>query len=281
MGDVQTNGELEEDLYGLFHEIRHLKNSSNYLQYLNFICRFKKYSAFNVSLVYAQKPNTKYFATKNHWEDEFDRRVKADARPLVMLRPGGPIMFVYDITDTVGEEKLVPEEIEEPFKVSGTVDPTIISGFKEHLVEYRIDSRELSEPMQHGGRVRRLSSNAYSEGRRFSITLNKRQSDKVNLQTLIHELSHIFCGHLRSLEDEKWPHRPSVSRESAEFEAESVGYLVCKRLGLLTSSDHYLAGYLEGQEQIPEISIQAVIRSVEWIEKLIKGHSIKLYKKKK
>ena len=278
MTEAPNTEEYKKELHGLFYEIQHLKSSENYHRYLQFLCRFKSYSPFNVSLVYAQKPTTGYFATRSHWKWEFKREVKKDARPLVMLRPGGPVMFVYDITETVGDEKLVPEEITEPYKVSGTIDYNPLDNLAESVVNLRIIVRQSVDIIQSGGKVIRLSDKAYKEGPRFLITLNKRQSDEVNLLTLIHELAHIFCGHLDSLDDEKWPNRAGLNSESMEFEAESVGYLVCKRLGLNTNSDHYLAGYVKREEFIPEISVQSVIRAVEWIEKLIQGRAVRLFK---
>lgn len=91
---------------------------------------------------------------------------------------------------------------------------------------------------------------------RFVIELNKYQTEEVNLLTLTHELAHIICGHLGKKEDEKWPDRRGLNREQREFEAESVGFLVTKRMGLTANSDEYLNGYLKDNDEIPPISIE-------------------------
>lgn len=53
--------------------------------------------------------------------DEFKRQVKPGARPLVILQPMGPVMFVFDVVDTIalpGAPPL-PKEVESPFEVRG------------------------------------------------------------------------------------------------------------------------------------------------------------------
>src|ERR1035438_1449924 len=54
-----------------------------------------------------------YVATPSDWMTEFERKVKPDARPLMMLRPFGPVMFVFDIDDTEG--KPAPADLMRPF----------------------------------------------------------------------------------------------------------------------------------------------------------------------
>jgi hypothetical protein len=49
--------------------------------------------------------------------------------------------------------------------------------------------------------------------------------------------------------------------EIQEFEAESVRYLVCARLGIDNPSAEYLAGYVRSFERTPPISLDAVMKS--------------------
>ena len=53
-----------------------------------------------------------------------------------------------------------------------------------------------------------------------------------------------------------------------EFEAESVCYLVCRRLGIDNPSDEYLAGYLKHHSEVPSISLEAVMVTANLIEKM-------------
>jgi hypothetical protein len=64
-------------------------------------------------------------------------------------------------------------------------------------------------------------------------------------------LGHIHCGHLGSGEDHWWPDRRGLNRTGVEFEAESVSYIVCRRLGLETTSAQYLAGYVKENVELP------------------------------
>jgi len=53
-----------------------------------------------------------------------------------------------------------------------------------------------------------------------------------------------------------------------EFEAESVSYLVCKRFGLETASEEYLAGYVRSEMEVPSISLECVMKAAGLIEKM-------------
>jgi hypothetical protein len=59
-----------------------------------------------------------------------------------------------------------------------------------------------------------------------------------------------------------------VNRNEREFEAESVCYLVCGRVGIDNPSDKYLAGYIEQNSHVPEISLECVMAASGLIEKM-------------
>ena len=76
----------------------------------------------------------------------------------------------------------------------------------------------------------------------FELLLNSVLSAEARYGTLVHELAHLYCGHLGTPNARWWPDRQNLSLAVREFEAESVSYLVCTRLGIDTASDEYLAG---------------------------------------
>ncbi|RME60359.1 hypothetical protein D6779_02355, partial [Candidatus Parcubacteria bacterium] len=92
------------------------------------------------------------------------------------------------------------------------------------------------------------------------------------LVALAHELGHLLCGHLEparakplftGLEshDEEKPRagrRSELSRETAEFEAESVAYLFCRWNGLDSQSERYLATIVHYGE-LPSIDLELVL----------------------
>ena len=102
------------------------------------------------------------------------------------------------------------------------------------------------------------------------ITLNSNLSDEVNFATLTHELGHVYCGHIGPGEQWLWPNRINLSKNVREFEAESVSFLACQRMGIDTPAAKYLSGYLNNNEEIPEISLDAVFKAVQRIESMSK-----------
>jgi hypothetical protein len=84
--------------------------------------------------------------------------------------------------------------------------------------------------------------------------------------TLVHELAHLYCGHLGTPDDRWWPDRQNLSLTVCEFETESVSYLVCARLD--TASEGYLAGYVRKCPVTPSISLDRVMKSVWLLEKM-------------
>ena len=80
---------------------------------------------------------------------------------------------------------------------------------------------------------------------RYKLILNSNHSDETKYATLVHELAHLYCGHLGTPNEKWWPDRSGLSHEVQEFEAESICYLVCARLGIENPSEKYLARLLE------------------------------------
>jgi hypothetical protein len=65
-----------------------------------------------------------------------------------------------------------------------------------------------------------------------------------------------------------WPDRRGLATDAAEFEAESVAWLVCSRFGIDNPSDTYLANYLGSNAEVPNISIDRVMKSAGLIERM-------------
>jgi hypothetical protein len=79
--------------------------------------------------------------------------------------------------------------------------------------------------------------------------------------------SHLYCGHLGTPDKAWWPDRRGLKVEIEEFEAESVCYLVCTRLGIDNPSAEYLAGYIRKFET-PPISLDAVMKAAWLVERM-------------
>jgi hypothetical protein len=102
----------------------------------------------------------------------------------------------------------------------------------------------------------------------FELLLNSSLSAESRYGTLVHELAHLYCGHLGTPNCRWWPNRQNLSHAVREFEAESVSYLVCARLGIDTASEEYLAGYVRKSPVTPSISLDRVMKSVWLLEQM-------------
>ena len=89
---------------------------------------------------------------------------------------------------------------------------------------------------------------------RYELELNEDLSKESQYATVAHEMAHLYCGHLGTPNGQWWPDRRGLSHSAVEFEAESVAYMVCSRLGIDNPSDQYLAGYVSENNEVPLIS---------------------------
>src|SRR5215467_3043032 len=103
--ETATAPALERDadrraLDDLFRLTRQYSSMQSYHELLKFVTRFRFYSPFNAMLVHVQMPGARYVAPPDRWLRDYERRIRPAARPLVLLQPGGPVMFVFDVSDT-------------------------------------------------------------------------------------------------------------------------------------------------------------------------------------
>ncbi len=68
-----------------------------------------------------------------------------------------------------------------------------------------------------------------------------------------------------------WPDRRGLALPTLEFEAESVTYLICTRLGVEPPSAEYLAGYLGADRDLPRISLERITVAAGLIESMCEG----------
>ncbi len=229
---------------------------------LDFVTRFKSYKPYNNFLVYMQNPSCEYFATTKHWKEKFSRQPKVDARPMVILAPMHPVLFVYDLDDTEGKE--IPELLRNPFEVAGYFDDGYFSNLLSYFPSLGITLHQKQFDLRRGGSIYRPSKSAPPE-----IEINSKNSSAVNFGTVVHELAHLFLGHLGSLENEKYPEREKEilkGQDLQEMEAESVTYLVLSRFSLETKSDEYLAFYGAKPSDLKRISMDLVLKVTAKIE---------------
>lgn len=296
--DVKSN--LDE----LFSSVANFRNTESFQQMLDFVSRFRSLSPYNAFLIYQQCPGVKYVLNAASWYRHFKRKIKPDARPLIILVPFGPVDFVYDISDTYPvKDKVQPSlfdesdeeflsSISEPYKTSGYVPKKelikLVDSMKYHGIGVDWNLRVGGE---YAGKIRLLSeycSKLEIEYKKvhFDINANYLLSIRENagcgeaFATAVHELGHLFCHHLTAAPDNAWIKR-GLDHAAKEFEAESVSFIICSRYGVDSPSARYLNGYYEQNKTIPNISVENIFTACNMILNMINGITVKqgiLYK---
>jgi hypothetical protein len=267
--EKQRKNPLDE----LYQSIKAYRNSKSYVRLLQFISRFPNYSPFNCFLLQMQNPSLSYVATAEQWSRRLGRQVKPEAHPMIILAPMTPVLFVFDLADTEGDQ--LPPELERPFETTGRLPLKIWNHTVTNCEERDrivIVLKSLSK-LQAGSARSTEGKTAVSVGgkklpAKHVVELNGELPLTDQYSTLVHELGHIHCGHLGSDSDLWWPNRPNLDKPTVEFEAESVSYIVCKRLGLETTSAQYLAGYVRHHIELPRISLYAVLKAAGYIQEI-------------
>src|SRR5689334_24071871 len=87
----------------LFELAQKYKTTAEYHEFLKFVARFRFYSPYNAMLIHMQMPNARFVAPPHRWLGQYGRRIKSGERPLVILQPMGPVMWVFDVSQTQPE----------------------------------------------------------------------------------------------------------------------------------------------------------------------------------
>jgi len=268
----------------LFTLAQKYNSSDAYLELMRFIGRFRFYSPFNAMLIYTQMPGAHFVCTAGRWRRDYRREIKVNARPIVILQPMGPVLFVFDVSDTapLANARPLPLQVNDPFqirdgKIGGQLALTIENAKRDGV---RVSER--ADGSQRAGSIQWAAAGQHQEfsiARKptpkstpipvwFELLLNSIHSAEARYGTLVHELAHLYCGHLGTPNRRWWPDRQNLSSAVREFEAESVSYLVCTRLGIDTASDEYLAAYVRKCPATPPISLDRVMKSVWLLEQM-------------
>ena len=267
-----TISEKKTSIDELMHRSLKFRESAAFFKFFDFIKKFDHYSYYNNMLVYLQNEAVTFFGGTSYWKKRWDRTVKQEARPYVILCPMGPTMLVYDIMETEG--KLTPDEFLEkglgrkPFEVEGELAWKIWNRAVKKTSEYNIFL--ISKPLSY---FRAGYVTTIWKGDDVEICLREGVSISENFPVLIHELAHLLLGHTGHQELKhpnpkksiKLPDR-NLYITSRELEAETVSYLICSRLGIQTQAAQYIAGYLTGEDAIKNFSVDLVIKAADKIE---------------
>src|SRR5258708_31690365 len=93
-------GSVRAALDELFTLARKYNTSEAYLELMRFVGRFRFYFPFNAMLIHTQMPGAQFACTARKWQRDYGREIKINARPIVILQPMGPVLFLFDVSDT-------------------------------------------------------------------------------------------------------------------------------------------------------------------------------------
>jgi len=282
----------------LFRKALSSRKAGGLPEMLNFLRKFRKYSIWNAAMIRLQRPGALAVATENEWRLR-GRYVNADAIPIIILQPFGPIRLVYELSDTSPPIHNISSF--DPFSVKGKISKKYMEMLVKQVSEKdQIIIEEADYGTLRAGTATKLItqedllnktpyqpslfSNMKLEGlitnfgsktevrkgeTRFRIKVARRLELPQRFVTITHELGHIYCGHLGAEKKDPWPARTNLlSKSQRELEAEAVAYLVGSRSGIDLPSADYLSGYVK-LEDLDVISIDTIIRAVARIEGLM------------
>lgn len=263
--------ELISKLEELLVNVNDFRDSRAFYERLTFIKRSKYLAPYNAFLVSQQKESAQLVLSEKKWRQR-GRELKEGARPIVIMIPFGPVEFVYDVEDTEGAPIAnlrpnvpIPYEVRDIFGWDGNFRP-LKSLYKNIMYKCRMKGLLIYEKALDVGLAGKASYCGERRGKKakgleeYEIVINANHPEEVKLPTLIHELAHIFCGHLT--------HRKELSHANMEFEAESVAYLYCYRNGFRPKSEQYLVEHLEEGWSPPLTLFNNILSSLKKIDQL-------------
>jgi antirestriction protein ArdC len=229
---MATNDRHAELVDKLTDGIADLTSSDQWRRYLDFQARFHRYSAGNVLLVLAQRPDATRVAGFRAWSAH-GRAVRKGERAIWILAPmvhsrscdeadteprvrGFKWVPVFDVSQTEGGE--LPSVCRPLSGDDGGADFGRLVEIAQ-LIGFRVEDHRFEG-----------ATNGDCCHSRRRIRVEADRSPRQRVKTLAHELAHAIL------------HETVGDLSVAELEAESTAYVVCQHLGIDTAE--YTFGYV-------------------------------------
>ena len=262
-GEDLPDSERVSSIDDLFRQSKLYRNSGEFHELIRFMARFREYAPYNNLLVRLQNPACSFYARAKDWKERFNRYLKEDARPILILAPKHPVLLVYDIDQTEGAD--LPKELRDFAKFEGKWDPAWLTNALQNAegLRIRVDFKRLSST--NGGFA---TLDGGSGEWKMRIAIHDGLDEPGRFGVLCHELAHILLGHLGTDRDQWWPGRINLDRRTIEIEAEAVAYIATNHVGLKGSSVAYVSRHLQGGEVPPSVSMDYIAKVAGRIEQM-------------
>lgn len=239
-GEARWTHEGHATLDALFRRSAAHRGTAAFREMLAFTAKFRAYAPYNNFLVKLQDPSCGFDATERDWHRRFQRALKEDARPLLILAPRHPVMMVYALDSTDGAP--LPKELQEFATATGDWEPESLPILVDNAKRDRIRVEFKTLSSTHAGRA---TTQVEGPDWKMRVMIHDGLDERSRFATLCHELAHIHLGHLGGDKDGWWPSRIGLDHDTVEIEAESVAYVVCTRIGLTPAAESYLSRYIK------------------------------------
>jgi len=261
-GDAPRN-EISSSVDSLLRHSKIYHDSEAFREMVNFMARFRDYAPYNNLLVRIQNPTCGFYATERDWKHRFDRDLKVDARPMLILAPMHPVMLVYALDETEGPS--LPQELNSFAHFRGEWNPEwLLRTVQNAALRDRILVNFKTLSSTNAGFA---TSRARGEWK-MRIGIHDGLDGPSQYGVLCHELAHIYLGHLGTDRDHWWPARTELDGRAVEIEAEATAFIVTLRRRLRGSSPAYVSRYLGGGPLPLSVSLDHVAKVASRIEEM-------------
>lgn len=257
----------------LEHGLEELFNSEKFMEYLNTMSKFYRYSFNNSLLIAMQKPDATLVASYRSWQKNFNRNVNKGEKGIRILAPapykikeerevinplsGLPLLDEKgDVQTEEVEVSLTGFKVAYVFDVSQTSGEPLPEIRAEELLQSVDDYQIFMEALRNVAPVP-LEMQEVDGGAKgyFSpvaqkIVIQSGMSESQTVKTAIHEIAHSLLHDTDHARMEGVDATDKKDRNTKEVEAEAVAYTVCQHFGIDTSdySFGYVAGWSSGRE---------------------------------
>ncbi|MGV8966972.1 MAG: ImmA/IrrE family metallo-endopeptidase [Cellulomonas sp.] len=262
---------------------------------LDRVAAFRQYKPYNALIALLQRPGATFVLPAHVWGEKYSRVILPNQQPLVMLQPGGPVMFLFDVSQTEEgkDSRPLPLQLRNPYGMKEI--PEAASAVEWVIQNAKQDGVRVLETGRGWGfagclqRTNGAAAQRVVVGQRplteaavevqYDLMLNRSYRPTEQLATLAHELGHLYCGHLGTHVSQLWPgesfwaDRSDLGHDDEELEAESVARLVFRSLAPGIELPKHLEQYFAVVPDLAGLDLERVLTAAGRVVEMADGHA--------